>query len=63
MFFLGIAVALLFILLLGLTVLRALDSRPNPNAELLCELMAPLRQDRHDNEIPHRIAPADTERA
>ena len=38
MFSLGLAAALLFILLLGLTVLRVLDNRPSPNAEVLCEL-------------------------
>ncbi len=40
MFFLGLAVALLFLLLLGLTVLRSLDDRPAPNAALLSKLIA-----------------------
>lgn len=42
MFSLGLAAALLFILLLGLTVLRVLENRPSPNAEMLCELMSAL---------------------
>ena len=63
MFFLGLVAALLLILLLGLTMLRTLDHRPNPNAALLCDLMASLQQDRHDSEIPHHISPVETERA
>ena len=42
MFSLGLAAALLFTLLLGLTVLRVLDGRLPPNARLLCDMMAPL---------------------
>lgn len=44
MFFLGLVVALLVILLLGLTVLRARRNRPSPNAEMLTDLIQRLQR-------------------
>jgi hypothetical protein len=42
MFSIGLAAASLFILLLGLTILRALDDRLPPNASLLCDMLDTL---------------------
>ncbi|MBG0791658.1 MAG: hypothetical protein H0S80_14300 [Desulfovibrionaceae bacterium] len=53
MLYLGLAAILLFTLLLSLTVLRMLDNRPSPNAEMLAELLAALE----------RPAPPDRERS
>lgn len=42
MFIFGFTVTLLFILLLGLTVIRLRVNRPNPNSKLLADLMGSL---------------------
>lgn len=39
MFYLGVTAALLFILVLGLTVMRLLDNQVSPNAVLLADLI------------------------
>ena len=44
MFYPGLAAALAFTPLLGLTLLRVLTNRPSPNAEMLCGLMASLEK-------------------
>ncbi|BDQ34207.1 hypothetical protein [Pseudodesulfovibrio portus] len=49
MFSIGLAAASLFILLLGLTILRALDDRPSPNARLLCDMLSTLDNEPSDH--------------
>ena len=60
MFSLGLVVALLFILLLGLTILRALENRPGPNSEMLADMMASLQEDDNGHATPRKdpVAPA-----
>ena len=65
MFSLGLVVALLFILLLGLTALRALENRPGPNAEMLADMMVPLQEDDNGHAPPRKtpVAPAKAKHA